>query len=108
MIFIVVKFDVQEQHARQWLDKTAKFTAATRAEPGNLWFEWSVSADNPLRYVLVEAFADSQAGTEHVQSEHFRAGLDAMRPMLSATPKIVHTIVDQQDWSEMGELEIVG
>jgi quinol monooxygenase YgiN len=106
MIFIVVKFDVARRHREDWISITKEFTAATRAEAGNLWFEWSRSVDNPSEYVLVEAFRDQQAGAEHVNSEHFRAGLAAMRPALSRTPMIIHTEIDGDGWSAMGELQI--
>ena len=106
MIFIVVKFDVARPHRDSWLSLTKEFTAATRAEPGNLWFEWSRSVDNPSEFVLVEAFRDQQAGVEHVGSEHFKAGLAAMRPALTRTPQIVHADIDAQGWSPMGELLI--
>ncbi|AQT79120.1 antibiotic biosynthesis monooxygenase [Mycolicibacterium litorale] len=107
MIFIVVRFPVLESHLDQWPALTAPFTEATRAEPGNLWFRWSRSLDDPNEYVLVEAFRDAEAGAAHVQSEHFRLGLQAMRPALRDTPRIVHTEMAGEDWSRMGELEIV-
>ncbi|MGC0366252.1 quinol monooxygenase YgiN [Rhodococcus sp. 27YEA15] len=106
MIFIVVKFTVLPEHQQNWPDITEAFTAGTRAEPGNLWFEWSRSLDDPAQYVLVEAFRDPEAGVQHVQSEHFRAGLEAMRPALSETPKILNTELPGEDWSRMGELDI--
>jgi quinol monooxygenase YgiN len=106
MIFIVVKFDVAHRYREEWPTITKEFTAATRAEPGNLWFEWSRSVDNPSEYVLVEAFRDQQAGVEHVNSPHFRDGLAAMRPALSRTPQIIHTEIDSNGWSAMGELAI--
>lgn len=106
MIFIVVKFDVLDEHKDDWLEITREFTDATRAEPGNLWFEWTRSVDNPAQYVLIEAFRDGQAGAEHVGSAHFRNGLDAMRPMLRETPRIINTDIPGVDWSRMGELEI--
>lgn len=106
MIFIVVKFEVAPEHQESWPVATAAFTAATRAEPGNLWFEWSRSVDNPAEFVLVEAFRDQQAGVEHVRSAHFQAGLDAMRPLLTRTPHIVHADIEADGWSEMGELRI--
>lgn len=39
MIFIVVKFPVKSEYVDQWPELVAEFTRATRAEPGNLWFE---------------------------------------------------------------------
>ncbi len=62
MIFIVVKFEVARRYREDWLSITKEFTAATRAEPGNLWFEWSQSVENSSEYVLVEAFRDQEAG----------------------------------------------
>lgn len=47
MIFIVVKFDVLEEHRDTWLERTKEFTDATRSEPGNLWFDWFHSAEIP-------------------------------------------------------------
>ncbi len=106
MIFIVVKFDVAHRQRDHWPEIVKEFTAATRAEPGNLWFEWSRCVDDPSVYVLVEAFRDQEAGVEHVRSRHFREGLDAMRPALTRTPEIVHADIDADGWSEMGELRI--
>ena len=106
MIFIVVKFQVLDSHRDQWPSLTKAFTAATRAEPGNLWFDWSRSLDDPNEYVLVEAFRDTEAGAAHVGSDHFRDGLTVMRPALRDTPRIIHTEMAGEDWSLMGELDI--
>lgn len=106
MIFIVVKFKVLEQYQNDWLLITSEFTDATRSEPGNLWFDWNRSTADPSEYVLIEAFRDGQAGADHVNSDHFRKGLDAMRPAISETPRIIHTEIPGENWSRMGELEI--
>ncbi|KOS58021.1 putative quinol monooxygenase [Rhodococcus rhodochrous] len=108
MIFIVVKFRVRPEYQNDWLSLTREFTEATRAEPGNLWFEWSRSVDDPAVYVLVEAFRDGEAGAAHVGADHFRTGLDAMRPALSETPRILNTELPGVEWARMGELETVG
>src|SRR5690606_24493210 len=70
MYFIVVKFPVKPGHAEQWPEIVREYTEATRAEPGNKWFEWSRSLEDPNEFVLVEAFEDDGAGP-HVQSDHF-------------------------------------
>ncbi|RRQ81343.1 antibiotic biosynthesis monooxygenase [Streptomyces griseofuscus] len=106
MIFIVVKFPVKPEHTEAWPQHVEAFTRATRAEPGNLWFEWSRSLEDPDTYVLVEAFRDG-TGEAHVQSDHFRAGLEAMRPLLRRTPDIVSTTIEGADgWNAMGELSV--
>ena len=106
MIFITAKFRVKAEHADQWVDLTRAFTEATRAEPGNLWFEWSRSVDDPTEFVLVEAFRDGDAGAAHVQSEHFRSATAALPAHLVETPRIVSQSIDQDDWSELGEMTV--
>jgi quinol monooxygenase YgiN len=107
MILIVVKYDVSPEYRDRWLPALESFTKAVRAEPGNLWFDWSVSVDDPNQFVLVEGFADAEAGQTHVQSQHFQDAIKLMPTMLAATPQIINTdIPDQHGWSEMGELSV--
>lgn len=105
MILIVVKYRVKPEAVDTFLDEVAAFTAATRAEPGNLWFEWSRSVERDDEFVLVEAFQDG-AGEAHVNSDHFRAGLESIKPLLAETPLIVSRQVEGEGWDRMGELQI--
>ena len=106
MIFITAKFRVRPEHADRWPQIAADFTAATRAEPGCLWLDWSRSLDDPTEYVLVEAFRDDEAGAAHVQSAHFRQAQRTLPPHLAETPRIVNVSVPQQDWSRLGEMAV--
>ncbi|MGW4940800.1 putative quinol monooxygenase [Actinoplanes sp. NPDC004185] len=108
MIFITAKFLIKPEDADNWPEIAAAFTAATRAEPGCLWFDWSRSLDNPAEYVLVEAFRDGEAGAAHVGSAHFKQAQHDLPPHLAATPKIVSQTVEQDDWSELGEMAVPG
>ena len=106
MIFITAKFRVKPEHADTWAEITREFTEATRAEPGNLWFDWSRSLDDPTEYVLVEAFRDGEAGSAHVQSEHFKNAQRTLPPFLARTPRIVNMTIPQEDWSLLGEMAV--
>ncbi|WP_329792702.1 putative quinol monooxygenase [Lentzea sp. DG1S-22] len=106
MIFITAKFRVLPEHAEAWPDLSRSFTEATRAEPGCLWFDWSRSLDDPDEYVLVEAFRDGDAGGAHVRSEHFRTAQEELPRYLAETPRIVSQVVEQDDWSELGEMRV--
>src|SRR3954452_13762740 len=106
MIFITAKFHVRSEDADSWPEITRAFTAATRAEPGCLWFDWSRSLDDPAEYVLVEAFADDDAGAAHVQSAHFRAARQEVPGHLAETPRIVNLSVPGADWAELGEMSV--
>ena len=106
MIFITAKFLIKPEHAEQWPAISGQFTSATRGEPGCMFFDWSRSVDNPQEYVLVEAFRDGDAGAAHVGSAHFKQAQQDLPPHLVATPKIISQTVDQDDWSELGELAV--
>ncbi|MDN5748209.1 MAG: antibiotic biosynthesis monooxygenase [Pseudonocardia sp.] len=104
MIFISVKFTVRPEFTDQWLARVDAFTQATRAEPGNLFFEWSRSVDDVNQFVLVEAFRDG-AAEAHVSSEHFTAAIEDMSDMVATTPDIISVQdVPGEGWGKMGEV----
>lgn len=105
MIVITARFRVKAEHADQWPEVSRSFTEATRAEPGNLWFDWSRSLDDPQEYVLLEAFLDDAAG-EHVGSDHFKQAQAELPRYLEETPRIINTTVPGTEWSELGELAV--
>ena len=104
MIFIVVKFTARPEYADKWLDLTADFTAATRAEPGNIFFDWSRSVDDPNVYVLTEGF-QNDAAEAHVTSDHFKAAMAAFPQAIATTPQIINVTIPGDGWSEMAELK---
>ncbi|WP_199433446.1 putative quinol monooxygenase [Qaidamihabitans albus] len=104
MIFIVVKFTVRAEHSADWPARVREFTEATRAEPGNLFFEWSRSVDTPEQYVLLEAFESREAGARHVGSEHFKKAMSWMPEVIARTPEIVNVEVAGDGWGRMAEL----
>ncbi len=106
MILIVVKFKVKPDWSERWMEHVREFTEATRAEPANLWFDWSRSVEDPDEWVLVEAFEDDGA-VPHVTSDHFRAAVEQLPQALVETPRIINTTIeDARDWSRMGEMQV--
>ena len=105
MYFIVVKFQTKPEWTDRFMDLVAEFTEATRAEPGNLWFDWSRSVDDAAEFVLIEAFTDDGA-EPHVNSAHFKKATSEMGQALVSTPKIVSRQVDGEGWGEMGEISV--
>jgi quinol monooxygenase YgiN len=106
MILIVVKFPVKPEHVEGWPEATRAFTEATRAEPGNLFFEWSRSVEEADTWVLVEGFQDD-AAEAHVGSDHFQAGVETMRELVTATPRIISGTLEGVDgWGPMGEIQV--
>ncbi len=103
MIFIVVKWTIRPEFSEQWLDRVADFTQGTRGEPGNIFFEWSRSVDDPNQFVLVEAFQDG-AAEAHVTSDHFKAAMAWMPDVVARKPEIINVQVPGEGWSEMAEV----
>ena len=107
MIFIVVKHPIKPEYADQWPALVEDFTRATRAEPGNISFEWSRSLDDPSVWIVVEAFRDGEAGQAHVNSDHFKAWVARMPGYLAAVPDIVYAdLPAQEGWSRMAEVQL--
>ncbi|GGP45375.1 putative quinol monooxygenase [Streptomyces abikoensis] len=104
MIFIAVKFTIRPERSAEWLDLVKDFTEATRAEDGNVFYEWSKSVDNPHQFVLLEAFKDSAAGEVHVNSEHFKTAMAWMPDVVASTPEIIHVETPGTGWSAMAEV----
>jgi len=105
MIFIAARFRVLVEHADAFPEITRSFTEATRAEPGNLWFDWSRSLDDPQEFVLLEAFEDDAADA-HVQSGHFKQAQAELPPYLEETPRILNTVLEGSGWHELAELAV--
>ena len=104
MIFIAVKFAVRPEYVESWVSLMEPFTTATLAEPGNLFFEWSRSVEQPDTFVLVEGFASQAAGEAHVATAHFQKAIAWMGAEVTAKPAIIYTEVAQDGWNEMGEV----
>ncbi|EWM11433.1 putative quinol monooxygenase [Kutzneria sp. 744] len=106
MIFIVVKFTVRPELADSWPDIVADFTTSTRAEAGNVFFDWSRSVEDPTVYVLTEGFQDD-AAEAHVTSAHFKTAMAELPKAIATTPQIINVTIPQAGWSEMAELKPV-
>ena len=105
MYLIVVKFPVKPDWTDRWPDLVDSFTQSSRAEPGNLFFEWSRSVEDPNTYLLIEAFTDDGAGP-HVNSDHCKQAMADMPQALARTPQIISKQVEGEGWGPMGELQI--
>jgi quinol monooxygenase YgiN len=105
MIFVVVKFTIRPDRSEDWSSLVEDFTTATRQEPGNIFFEWSRSVDDPNQFVLVEAFESREAGGLHVNSDHFKTAMTWIPDVISKTPEIINVEVPGDGWAQMAELQ---
>jgi quinol monooxygenase YgiN len=103
MIFIVVKQPVRSKYADDFPSLVEKFTTASRAEPGNISFDYYRSAEEPNVWVLIEAYRDAAAGEAHVRSDHFTEAMSDMPRYLAAVPEIINVEVPGDTWSLVSE-----
>ena len=80
-------------------------TRATRAGPGNKFYEHFVSVDDPDTIRTIEAFDDKAAGEAHTQTDHFRNGVDGdAKQYVAERPDIMYIDVPERDgWDKMSE-----
>lgn len=106
MILINVKFKVRPECAESFLDDIRWYTEATRAEAGNIFFEWYVDPENSAEFILVEGFHDDGAEA-HVGSEHFQRACREIPTYLVETPTIINTLIPGKvEWDRMAEFRV--
>ncbi len=105
MIFIVLRAEIRPEKREDWLAAIARYTADVRAEPGNISFDYYENADVPNQFVIVENFADSDAGAAHVATEHAKGFFEFFPTVITETPKIVYQELPGEGWSEMAEVK---
>lgn len=106
MILINVKYEVLPEYSETFLDEISWFTEATRAEEGNIFFDWYKDPENPNGFLLIEAFQDD-AAEPHVNSDHFKRACDEMPKYLVETPDIINTLIEgKTEWDKMAEFKV--
>ena len=105
LIYITVKKKLKPGTADAYLAASQAYTDATRAEPGNKWYQHYRSVDDPDTILTIEAFDDAAAGEAHVNSEHFVQGVDGdAKQYIAERPDILYIDVAERDgWDKMSE-----
>lgn len=77
-------------HVRVKPESIDAFIAATRAnhlaavdEPGNRRFDVLQSPEDPMRFILYEAYASAADAAAHKETAHYLAWRDAVAPMMA-------------------------
>jgi quinol monooxygenase YgiN len=95
-------------HVRVKLENVEAFKAATLAnatasirEPGIARFDVVQQADDPTRFVLVEAYRTTDAPAAHKETMHYAAWRDAVAPMMAeprTSVKFDNVIPADSEW----------
>ena len=106
VILINVKFKPLPEYVDTFREQVAEFTEKTRAEEGNIFFDWSINTDNPNEFILIEAFQDD-AAEAHVNRDHCKAACELFPTILSETPEIINTLIEgKTEWDRMAEFAV--
>ncbi len=104
MIYITVKKKLKPGTAEAYLAASQAYTDATRAEPGNMFYEHYRSVEDPDTILTIEAFEDKAAGEAHVATDHFQNGVDGdAKQYVAERPDIMYIDVDRDGWDKMSE-----
>lgn len=81
MYAITIVLAPKPGHEQPLLDACLAVVAASRAEPGNLFFDVLVS-DSPREVVFYEAYVDEAAFQAHMEAPHTKAWQEAALPSI--------------------------
>jgi quinol monooxygenase YgiN len=104
VILIVLKAKIRPEKRDEWLAGIKRYTADVRREPGNVSFDYYENGENPDEFAIIETFADGDAGSAHVATEHAKNFFAWMPAMITERPKINYQDLDGEAWSEMAEV----
>lgn len=104
MILIVLKVKIRPEKRDEWLAGIKQYTSDVRQEPGNVSFDYYENSEDPNEFAIIETFADSDAGSAHVATEHAQNFFPFMSRVVSEKPKINYQDLAGDAWSEMAEV----
>lgn len=67
----IVHVSVKPDHIEDFIEACRLNHEASVQEPGNLRFDVLQSADDPSRFVLYEAYTDTNEAAKHKETEHY-------------------------------------
>lgn len=105
MILIVLKAQIRPDKRDEWLSGISEYKKNVNSEPGNISFDYHENFEKQNEFVIVEVFKDSQAGEDHVKTDHAQKFFDFMGSVVPEKPLINFQSEDGKDaWVEMGEV----
>ena len=83
MLVVHVHVRVKPEHIAAFKTATLANARASVREPGIARFDVMQQADDPARFVLVEAYRDAAAPAAHKETAHYAAWRDAVAPLMA-------------------------
>lgn len=84
MLVVHVHVHVKPEHLDAFIAATRANSEASLQEPGVARFDVVQQADDPSRFVLIEAYKTAEAPAAHKQTAHYATWRDAVEPMMQS------------------------
>jgi len=78
MYVTLVQVHVKPEHINDFIEATKRNHEASVREPGNRRFDVLQAPDNPSRFILYEAYADSAVAAAHKLTPHYLSWRDTV------------------------------
>jgi quinol monooxygenase YgiN len=101
MLIVHVHVHVKPDCVEAFQAATLENARASVREPGIARFDVLQQADDPTRFVLVEAYRSPEAPAAHKQTAHYAKWRDAVAPMMAeprASVKLRNVFPDDAGW----------
>ncbi|KAF0171417.1 MAG: antibiotic biosynthesis monooxygenase [Limisphaerales bacterium] len=101
MLVVHVHVQVKTECVEAFKAATVANAQASVREPGIARFDVVQQADDPTRFVLVEAYRTADAPAKHKETAHYAAWRDTVAPMMAAprtSVKFGNVFPDDAGW----------
>ncbi len=101
MLVVHVQVQVKPDCVGAFLAATLENARHSIREPGIARFDVVQQADDPTRFVLVEAYRTTEAPAAHKETTHYAAWRDAVAPMMAVprtSVKFVNRFPEDGGW----------
>jgi autoinducer 2-degrading protein len=83
MLIVHVHVRVAPDHVAAFINATRANATASLQEPGIARFDVVQDAEDPTRFVLVEAYRDTEAPARHKETPHYAVWRDTVAPWMA-------------------------
>ena len=101
MLIVQVQVRVKPECVAAFQAATLANARASLGEPGVARFDVLQQADDPTRFVLVEAYRTADATAAHKETRHYQTWRDAVAPMMAesrSSVKFANVFPDDADF----------
>ena len=101
MLIVHVHVRVKTESIEAFRQATIENARQSVGEPGIARFDVVQQADDPTRFVLVEAYRTAEAPAQHKETAHYQKWRDTVAPMMAdlrTSVKFANVFPDDRNW----------